>query len=257
LFDLCCSFVFCHSHCLDARLAAEAEAEAAQVAGQAMLAEAAAAAGQALRLAVARRPAEVEAAGSALQTQLAAAEAALAKKTRKRKTPVELLAIDPVRPHLGPLPTPRPGRGEAAEGKQPGGTLVVCLSKKNLMIPRLLVDAAEPAPSPALSPSVPSFLDEKGQVWTEGTRLYVGWRHMVERQLRVCLGIHQAVEGGKYPRVVGFFAVHPDSESVLAPDHKKPSSDKPLIALLLRGSVLEVFLLFETDLFAFVSWIFF
>ena len=75
-----------------------------------------------------------------------------------------------------------------------------------------------------------SFTDANKRVWIRGTKIYVGWPHLQERQLRVCLEVRN--QNGKW---VGLFA-RVDSALDETPLFQ-PTADKALLPLLLTAGV--------------------
>ena len=75
------------------------------------------------------------------------------------------------------------------------------------------------------------------QLWAHGTKLYVGWPNLRQRQLRVCLAVNVHSK-----RRVGFFA------RVDEPVASKVSSNRALMAIWLAGPVLQVVFFYVFDM---------
>ena len=74
--------------------------------------------------------------------------------------------------------------------------------------------------------------DNQGKRWGPGTKIFIGWPHLAQRQARVCLWV-QKVEG----KWVGYFARAPGEEES---ESRQCRTDKPLLALQLVEAVLGV-----------------
>jgi len=78
------------------------------------------------------------------------------------------------------------------------------------------------------------FVDSFGHKWTLGAKMWIGWPHLAQRQLRVCLGVRQMTR----LKWVGFFArVERGDVTIVG---RQTKADKPLIPLWFTPGVLEV-----------------